>query len=464
MSTDLVMMSATELVERYRRKDVSPVEVTRAVLNHIRDHNPRVNAFILVDEERAMADAAQSERRWIEGAPRGRLEGVPTSLKDLMLTRGWPTLRGSKTTDPDQAWDEDGPPVARLREQGAVFVGKTTTPEFGWKGVTDSPLSGITRNPWNTDKTPGGSSGGAAAAVALGMGALATGTDGGGSVRIPAGFTGIFGLKPTYGRVPAYPPSPFGTLSHTGPMTRTVTDAALMLSVMAGGDSRDPTALEPNDRDYTVGLDDGVAGLRVAFSPDLGYATVDPEVAAAVERAARAFADMGAVVEQVDPGFDNQHPVFQTLWFASAAFVVGSLSPERQELLDPGLRRVAEKGNAVTTRQFLDTQIARGDLGVRMGRFHDTHDLLLTPMLAVPAFAAGQEAPTPTPPGSWLDWSPFTYPFNMTGQPAASVPCGFTQDGLPVGLQIVGRRHEDALVLRAARAYERDHPFKTPRP
>ena len=462
MGSDLATISAVELLDRYRLREVSPVEATRAALDRIDGLNSRLNAFQLVDAARALADAAESERRWARGAPRGRCDGVPTSIKDLMLTRGWPTLRGSRTTDPDQPWDEDAPAVARLREHGAVLLGKTTTPEFGWKGVTDSPLSGITRNPWDADRTPGGSSGGAAVAVATGMGALAVGTDGGGSIRIPAGFTGIFGIKPTYDRVPTYPPSPFGTLSHAGPMTRTVADAALMLTVMAEGDPRDPAALAPDGRDYGDGLEDGVAGLRIAFSPDLGYATVDGEVAAVVEAAANAFADLGATVERADPGFDDPSPVFRTLWFASAAYVVGGLPADRRALLDPGLRRIAGQGAGIATHRFLDAQVARGALGARMGRFHETYDLLLTPMLAVPPFAAGAESPEPRPPGAWLDWSPFTFPFNMTGQPAASVPCGFTGEGLPVGLHVVGRRFDDALVLRAARAYERAHPFRTP--
>src|SRR5207249_10658223 len=239
--------------------------------------NPALNAFCLVDAEAAIASATESEGSWIKGAPIGLLDGVPVSIKDVILARGWPTLRGSKTIDPKGPWDDDAPAVARLREAGAVLLGKTTTPEFGWKGVTDSPLTGITRNPWNPRKTPGGSSGGAAAAVASGMGPLAVGTDGGGSIRIPCSFTGLFGIKPSFGRVPAWPLSPFGTVAHVGPMTRSVTDAALMLNLLALPDARDWHALPYDARDYRTGLDGGVADLRIAFSPDLGYAKVDPE-------------------------------------------------------------------------------------------------------------------------------------------------------------------------------------------
>jgi aspartyl-tRNA(Asn)/glutamyl-tRNA(Gln) amidotransferase subunit A len=454
MHTEIAMMPATELVERFRDASVSPVEATRAALDRIDKLDRHVNAFVMIDGERAMDDARASEGRW--------RRAVPTSVKDLMPTRGWPTLRGSRTTDPAGPWIEDAPCVARLREHGAILIGKTTTPEFGWKGVTDSPLSGITRNPWSLDCTPGGSSGGSAVAVALGMGTLATGSDGGGSIRIPAGFTGIFGIKPSYGRVPLYPPSPFGALSHAGPMTRTVADAALMLNVMAEPDGRDAFALPYDSRDWRDSLNSGVKGLRIGFSPTLGYAKVDTDVAARVAEAITVLADLGAEVEEIDPGFGNALPAFQTLWFAAAAYVVGALTKAQRALLDPGLAAVAEKGATIPTHDYFDAVAYRADLGVRMGRFHDSFDLLATPSIAVPAFAVGREAPRPETPGSWPDWTPFTYPFNMTGQPAASIPCGFTSEGLPVGLQLVGRRHDDGTVLAAAQRYEQARPFIMP--
>ena len=247
--TDLCALSATGLLELFRKHELSPVEVTSAVLQRIEKLNPVLNAFNLVSKD-AGADAKASEARWLRGEPKGLLDGVPVSIKDLLLTKGWPTLRGSKTIDPKGPWNDDAPAVARLREHGAVLLGKTTTPEFGWKGVTDSPLTGITRNPWNPKKTPGGSSGGAAAALASGMGPLAVGTDGGGSIRIPCSFTGLFGIKPSFGRVPAWPPSPFGAVAHVGPMTRSVTDAALMLNVLSLPDARDWQGLPHDARDY----------------------------------------------------------------------------------------------------------------------------------------------------------------------------------------------------------------------
>ena len=288
--TDLADLSATELLRLYRSKQVSPVEATQAALQRIDALNPSLNAYCLVDHERALQSARESEARWQQGAPVGALDGVPTSIKDLILTRGWPTLRGSKTIDPSQPWDVDAPATARLREAGAVLLGKTCTPEFGCKGETNSPLTGISRNPWNLAHTPGGSSGGSAAAVAAGMGALSVGTDGAGSVRIPAAFCGNFGMKPSFGRVPAYPLSPFGSVAHLGPHTMSVTDGALMLNVLKRPDARDWTSLPPDNTDYLVGLNDGVRGLRIAYSPTLGYAkTVHPDVAKAVDLAVRAL-------------------------------------------------------------------------------------------------------------------------------------------------------------------------------
>jgi aspartyl-tRNA(Asn)/glutamyl-tRNA(Gln) amidotransferase subunit A len=381
------------------------------------------------------------------------------SIKDILLTKGWPTLRGSKTVDPKGPWNDDAPAVARLREHGAVLLGKTTTPEFGWKGVTDSPLTGITRNPWNPAMTPGGSSGGAAAAVAAGMGPLAVGTDGGGSIRIPCSFTGLFGIKPSFGRVPAWPLSPFGTVAHVGPITRTVTDAALMLNVLALPDARDWHALPFDARDYRTSLEHGVRGLRIAWSPDLGYAKVAPEVLAIVKKALSVFTDLGAKVEEKNPGFPNPEPIFRTHWFAGAAFLLKDFAAEKKKLIDPGLLEVAAQGASIGAAEILDAHMKRGALGALMNLFHRDYDLLVTPTLTVAAFDVGRDFPENPKNHSWTDWTPFTYPFNLTQQPAASIPCGFTQAGLPVGLQIVGPKYADALVLRAARAFETARPI-----
>ncbi|HEX7251091.1 MAG TPA: amidase [Burkholderiales bacterium] len=462
MSQDPCALSATELLAAYRAKALSPVEALRAVLARVEQLNPVLNCFNLVDEKAALASARASEARWQKGEPMGLLDGVPTSIKDIILTKGWPTLRGSKTVDPKGPWNDDAPAVARLREAGAVLFGKTTTPEFGWKGVTDSPLTGITRNPWNPKKTPGGSSGGSAAAVAAGMGPLTVGTDGGGSIRIPCAFTGLFGLKPSFGRVPAWPLSPFGTVAHLGPMTRTVTDAALMMNVLTQPDARDWHGLPYDKRNYLHGLEEGVTGLRIAYSANLGYAKVDREIASLVKQAARVFEDLGAKVEEADPGFDDQQDVFTLHWFPGAAYVVRSIPPAKRRLMDKGLLQVARAGEKITMQQYQDAVAKRGALGILMNRFHEKYDLLLTPSLPLPAFDAGKEVANVVKERRWTDWTPFSYPFNLTQQPAASIPCGLTKAGLPAGLHIVGPKYGDALVLRAARAYESAKPIALP--
>jgi aspartyl-tRNA(Asn)/glutamyl-tRNA(Gln) amidotransferase subunit A len=462
MHPDPAMLSAAELRHLYRTRQLSPVETTRAVLGRIERFDPEVNAFCLVDEERALAAARESEARWHKGAPCGLLDGVPATIKDLVLTRHWPTLRGSLAIARDQPWEEDAPATARLREHGAVLIGKTTTPEFGWKAVTDCALTGITRNPWDTSKTPGGSSGGAAVAAALGMGVLHVGSDGGGSIRIPAGFTGIFGLKPSFGRVPAYPASPFGTVAHIGPMTRTVSDAALMLNVLALPDSRDWFALPYDGRDYRIGLEDGVRGLRVGFSPTLGFVDVAPEVAALVADAAAAFVELGAIVEQVDSVMADPIDIFEPHWYVGAANLLRSFSAAQRAQMDPGLQEIAAAGAQIPLMDYLTAVRRRAELGAAMRRFHDTYDLLLTPTLPIAAFEAGQERPDLVRQPRWINWAPFSNPFNLTQQPAATVPSGLTAAGLPVGLQIVGPMHADALVLCAARAFEAARPWPLP--
>ncbi|MFF2654822.1 amidase [Streptomyces sp. NPDC058045] len=448
-------LTAAELLAAYAAGELSPVEATASVLDRIEAVDPRINAYCLVDREAALAEARASEERYRRGAASGLLDGVPVSVKDLLLTRGRPTLRGSLSVAPEQDWDEDAPSVARMREQGAVFVGKTTTPEFGWKGVTDSPLAGITRNPWDPSATSGGSSGGGAAAVAAGMAPLSIGTDGGGSVRIPAAFCGVFGLKPTYGRIPLYPASPFGTLAHAGPMTRTVADAALLMDVVTGADSRDWSALEPPRAGYRAEVAQALAGgtlagLRVAYAPTLAGAPVDGAVAARVRHVADLLGELGAEVEEADPGFRDPVEAYHTLWFAGAAKVVEHLDAERFALLDPGLQEVCRQGAARSALDYLGAVDERMALGVRMGRFHETYDLLLTPAVPITAFEAGVEVPEGSGLARWTGWTPFSYPFNLTQQPAATVPCGTGATGLPVGAQLVAARHGDALVLRAS--------------
>ncbi|MDH3229460.1 MAG: amidase [Alphaproteobacteria bacterium] len=457
----IAYLSVAELTARYRDRSLSPREALAAVLERIDAFNGAVNAFRFVDRVGAMAAAEASEARWMNGAPLGPLDGVPASVKDIVPVKGWSTSYGSSVLAETGTAREDAPSVARLREAGAVLLGLTNTPEIGWKGVTDSLAHGITRNPWNLDRTPGGSSGGAAAACALGMGALHIGTDGGGSIRIPAAFTGLFGIKASFGRVPSYPASAFGTLAHIGPLTRCVEDAAVMLNTLSRPDARDWYSLPYDGRSYTEGLENGVTGLKVAFSPTLGYAAVDPEITALVRKAAEALAALGANIEEVDPGFDCPQEVFHKLWFPPAAYRCRHLTDAQRKQLDPGLQEIIEQSQAWDLTDFMQATQDRAALGTHMRKFHEEYDLLLTPTLPVTAFRAGDEVANDAH-SRWTDWAAFTYPFNLTQQPAASIPCGFTADGLPAGLQIVGRMHDEATVLRAARAYETVHPLAMP--
>ncbi|MGV9451170.1 amidase [Streptomyces sp. NPDC003635] len=457
--TDLTGLTAVQLLDGYRTGAFSPVDATRAALERAELIQPEVNAFVRITAEQALERARESAERWRRGEPGGLLDGVPVTVKDILLTRGAPTLKGSRTIAERGTWEEDAPSVARLRAHGAVFLGKTTTPEFGWKGVTDSPLTGVTRHPLDPTRTAGGSSGGAAAAVALGAGPLALGTDGGGSVRIPASFCGIFAMKPTYGRVPLYPASAFGTLAHVGPMTRDAADAALMLDVIGVPDSRDWSALGPAAGSFAGALarEGGVRGLRVAYSPSLGgQVAVRPAVASAVRRAVERLAALGAYVEETDPDVTDPVDAFHTLWFSGAARVTQQLGPLQRELLDPGLREICALGARYSALDYLAAVDVRMELGRRMGRFHDSYDLLVTPTLPITAFEAGAEVPKGSGHRRWTGWTPFTYPFNMTQQPAATVPVGTDGDGLPVGLQFVAARHRDDLVLRAAHALMSD--------
>ena len=452
--TDVADWTALEMLDAFTRRELSPVEATQAVLERIGLADDAVNAYCLVDPEQALESARAAESRYAEGSPLGPVDGVPTSIKDIFLTKGWPTLRGSLAIDPDQPWEVDAPSVARLRESGAVLVGKTTTPELAWKGVTDAPRTGVTRNPWDFGRTAGGSSGGAGSAVVLGMGPLAMGTDGGGSVRIPGSFCGCVALKPTYGRIPHYPASPYGTLAHAGPMTTTVEDTALMLDVLSGFDSRDWSAMPAPSVSYLETVGAGLRDLRVAFSPDLGYVDVDHEVATLVKDAVEVLGGLGARVEEVDPGFTDPVESFHVLWFSGAAQTVRDYTREQLDLLEPALRSVCEQGARFSALDYLQAMQTRMDMGIRMGAFHERYDLLVTPTMPIAAFEAGQEVPTGWHAQRWTSWAQFSYPFNMTQQPAATVPCGFTSAGLPVGLQIVGPRHSDERVLAAAKAYQ----------
>ena len=446
-------MTATQLVAAYADGELSPVEATTAVLDQIDNVNGTLGAYCYLDPDTSLEQARASESRWYEGYPQGLLDGVPISIKDIFLTAGWPTLRGSQAVDPDQPWTEDSPVTARLRSDGMVFVGKTTTPELAWKAVTDSPLTGITRNPVDPQLTAGGSSGGASAAVAAGMGPCAVGTDGGGSVRIPAAFCGIVGFKPTHGRIPMYPASPFGPLAHAGPMTRTVEDTALLMDILSLPDYRDPTSQAPPQRTYRGEFNREVAGIHVAYSRDLGFVSVDSEVSRIVDEIVTRIDQAGLKVTAEDPGFTDPLEAFEIMWSSGAATLLETM-PGARDTVEPGLAQAWDKGKQHTAIEYLQARDVAAQVGITMGAFHERHNVLLTPTVGIPPFEAGHDVPPNSKLDRWPQWAGLSYPFNLTQQPAISIPVGTTAAGLPVGLQIVGPRHSDDLVLAVARFVE----------
>lgn len=448
---ELCYLSAVELTRHFRARRLSPVEVTQAVLARIQRLQPRLNAFVLVDEEAALAQARASEARYRYGAPLSPLDGVSVSLKDLLLARGWPTRRGSLTTSSAGPWLEDSPAAARLREAGAVLLGKTTTTEFGLKGMGDSPLSGITRNPWNLAHTPGGSSAGAVSAVAAGLGTLAVATDGGGSIRVPAAYSGVLGLKPTFGRVPTHPAGVIGAPPHVGPIARSAADARLLLGVLAGPDDRDPYRLPPGALLLQA---TELVGVRIGYSTELFPAQLDPEIRRAFERGLEVFAELGADLAPIAEQYGSPGPILTTLFEARAAFTVKDLQPEQRRQLDPAIESAARAGERLGLLDYLAAEQARTELAQRLVALHRRYDLLLTPTTATtaPLVDAG---PSTTR-------TPFTGAFSLSRQPAISVPNGSSELGLPIGLQIVGRTFEEDLVLRAASAFEKRVPFRAP--
>ena len=462
---DLCYLSAAELSRLYSERRVSPVEVTRAVLQRIDRLNPTLNAFVTVTPERALDDAIRAEQAYMAGGDVPYLAGIPYSLKDLTPTKGIRTTKGSLLFK-DWVPDFDTPIVERLTSAGGVLLGKTNTPELGWKGESTNPVVGSTRNPWNLDRTPGGSSGGASAAVAAGMGPLAQGTDGAGSIRIPASFAGIFGFKASFGLVPYHPPSAVEALAHVGPMSRDGSDAAMMLNVMAGPDWRDRNSLDARPVDYLESCNGDIRGMRIAWSPDLGFASVDPEVLEIVARAVEAFRELGCEVTEVNPGFEDPWQPLSVIWATGMASGHKDDFSRVRDQLDQGRVAVVEEGFGYNALDLTAAHSYKAAFAEQLLGFVDQYDLLLTPTVPVTAFNVGQDQPGQVSgkQTTYLSWTPFTYVCNLTGQPAASVPCGFASDGLPVGLQIIGRWRDDVGVLRAAAAFESMRPWSERRP
>ncbi len=471
--TDLCYMGAVDLTAAIRAKQISPVEVVDALLQRIARVEPKLNAFTIVRTEEARREAKAAEAAVLRGEPLGPLHGVPFTLKDLTFTAGVKTMRGSRAFA-DFAPEQNAVVAERLLGAGGIFLGKTTTPELGNKGVTESPLSGTTNNPWNLTHTSGGSSGGAAAAVAAGLCPIADGSDGAGSIRIPASLCGVVGLKPSYGRVPVYPMSGgFSPLTHNGPIARSVADVALMLNTIAGPSVHDAYSIDERGIDYLAALrEPSVRGLRVAFSYDLGLGPLDSRVRGPFERAVQTFAQtLGAEVEQAAPDLAGAEEVCLTIWRTQMGYAAKTmiLTKVGREEVDPSLLAFLDEGERLGPFDYYEALIIRrGEIYQRAMAFMQRYNLLISPTLLTPAFPHPGSAPGPNaiegrPINPFLGWL-LTYPFNLTGQPAITVPCGFSEDGLPIGLQIVGRRHDDAGVLRAAAAYEQATPWHGRRP
>jgi aspartyl-tRNA(Asn)/glutamyl-tRNA(Gln) amidotransferase subunit A len=469
-AAEICRMDAVTLAANIRARSLSPVEVIEAVLDRIERLEPVLHAFCTPAPEAARREAHALEARQTAGEEIGPLAGVPVSIKDLILTRGLRTTSGSLAYR-DFVPEEDDVVVERLRNAGAIVIGKTNTSEFGYSATGHNPLFETTRNPWNPALTPGGSSAGAGVAVATGLGPIAIGSDGGGSVRIPAAHCGVYGFKPSMGRIPLHPGarderypgiSGWESLENIGPLSRTVADSALVLSVTAGPDPRDRHSLPAAAFDWRRSAEGDIRGLRVAYSPDWGYAAVGPDVRRLAAAAVRVFErDLGCHVEEASPGWDDPGASFAALIIADtdlrgmrelASRYEGRMSSHLVDLL----RR------PWTAEDLTNANVTRKAITNRMWRFMARYDLLLTPTLTVPPFAVHMQGPEKVD-GRYVrpeQWLSFTYPMNMTGQPAASVPAGWTDDGLPVGLQIVGRRLDDALVLRASAAFEAAAPWR----
>ena len=464
-NTDLCYTSANDLAPRIANGDLSPVELMQTVIARFETLNPNLNAICTATLEQAMDAARAAETAVSAGQPLGPLHGIPVTIKDLFFTRGVRTMGGSHIFA-DRVPDFDAVVVTRLADAGGISLGKTTVPEFGWKGCGDSPVTGVSHNPWKHGMNAGGSSTGAAICAAAGIGPLHQGSDGAGSIRMPAGFCGVYGLKPSFGRVPYHPQGNNDQISHIGPITRTVADAALMLGVMAGPDKVDPTTVAGSVPDFLADLDAGVAGWRVAYSPDLGYLPVAPEIAQSVAQAAQVFETLGAHVEEIDPGWGDQIDMEHVFWGANFAGNLGVYLEAWQDKMDPGLVACIRDGQDQAAIDYVRMKQRRLDYQAKVLEFFEQYDLLLTPTLSVAAFPVGRLIPEHWQQHSWdwLRWAGFSYPFNLTWVPAATCPCGFTQDGLPVGLQIVAGHHQDKKVLQASRAFETAQPWAQHRP
>jgi Asp-tRNA(Asn)/Glu-tRNA(Gln) amidotransferase A subunit family amidase len=451
--------TAVEMRDAIAKKHISPVELLKEVYERIDSLEPRLNCFTTLTPELAFESARRAEQAVMKGESLGLLHGLPLSVKDLIAVGGVRQTFGSRTMAENIA-AHDAPSVERVKAAGACIVGKTTTSEFGCKAVGDSPLTGVTRNPWDLSKTPGGSSCGAAASVAAGITPFALGTDGGGSIRAPASFCGIFGIKPQFARVPVFPVSATPTLGHVGPLARTVRDAALLLSVIAGADRRDPFSQQGTVPDFIGACEQPVDGMRVAWSPTLGYANPDSEVVKIAESALRTLEDMGCHIVLLEDGIGKDPAELWTAeFYAGAASRLRKTFLESREMLDEAVAEVLDSALDQSVLQYYGRVFERYEFREKVRTVLEPYDLLLSPTVPIPPCDIGVNVPGQARERNLCTWQYYTYPFNLTGQPAASIPVGFTASGLPVGLQMVAKLGCETEIFRAAAAFESARPW-----
>lgn len=447
------MERALDIVEKLRNGEVKPEEVLEECLEKIEKLNPKINAFITLNEK------AKEEAKAVETSK--PLAGLPVAIKDNVETRGIKTTYCSKLYE-NYVPEEDAVLVERLKKAGAVIIGKTNMPEFGLIAYTDNPLFGPTRNPWDLSRTVGGSSGGSAAAVAAGMVPVASGNDGGGSIRIPASFCGLYGLKPSFGRVPCHPSLPiFVGLHSEGFLTRYVEDTALMLDIVKGRDSRDMSSLPDDGLSYLKAIEEEPDNVKIAFSLDLGYATVDSEVEDVVRGAAFKLERFGEV-EEIKISIPNLEQDMITKVVLEVVTFMGERMEEWEKVAFPPYLGFMALAQSLTYREYIKIEERKMELWKALRKVFEEYDYLITPTVASKPFEIGKISPEEIngKPITPIGWMPFTYPFNFTGQPAASIPAGFSKEGLPIGMQIVGRHYDDAGVLRISKAFQDISPWQ----
>jgi aspartyl-tRNA(Asn)/glutamyl-tRNA(Gln) amidotransferase subunit A len=463
MANDFSFMTAIETLDLMRTKQVSPVEIVESALRRAEASQSTLNAFVTLTSDLAMEAARKAEKAILAGEDQGLLTGLPLSIKDLTAVKDVRFTSGSRTLANFVA-PMDSPASERVKAHGAAIIGKTTTTEFGCKGSSSSPLTGDTRNPWDLGRTTGGSSAGAGASVAAGLTPFALGTDGGGSIRIPSSFCGLFGIKAHFGRVPVFPAAATPTLAHVGPVARTVRDAALLLTAISGFDARDPASVAAAVPDYLGACERPPQGLRIAWSPTLGYARPTREVLAIAGDAARAFEGMGCSVELVEKVFDDPIELWMAEFYAGVGTRLKKTLAEQRDLIDPAVVGVLDGALDQSIDAYYERVFGRYEFREKVRQFFEKYDLLMTPTTPVTAFELGRDVPPKLEGANIVSWIAYTYPINLCGLPAASVPCGFSQEGLPVGLHIVAKALGETDILCAAAAFEAARPWADKKP